>query len=130
MGLTENVTLVGHDWGSALAFDWAFRHQDRLKGFIYMEAIVRPLSWDEWPERSRTLFQGMRSPAGEDIILEKNVFVERILPASVIRDLSEEEMEVYKRPYLVAGESRRPTLAWPRQIPLDGEPADVVEIVR
>ena len=129
MGLTENVTLVGHDWGSALAFDWAFRHQDRLKGLIYMEAIVRPLSWDEWPERSRALFQGMRSPAGEDIILEKNVFVERILPASVMRGLSEKEMEVYKRPYLVAGESRRPTLTWPRQIPLDGEPADVVEIV-
>ena len=103
MGLTENVTLVGHDWGSALAFDWAFRHQDRLKGLIYMEAIVRPLSWDEWPERSRALFQGMRSPAGEDIVLEKNVFVERILPASVMRGLSEEEMEVYKRPYLVAG---------------------------
>ena len=113
MGLTENVTLVGHDWGSALAFDWAFRHQDRLKGLIYMEAIVRPLSWDEWPERSRALFQGMRSPAGEDIILEKNVFVERILPASVMRGLSEKEMEVYKRPYLVAGESRRPTLTWP-----------------
>ena len=129
MDLTENVTLVGHDWGSALAFDWAFRHQDRLKGLIYMEAIVRPLSWDEWPERSRPLFQGIRSPAGEDIILEKNVFVERILPASVMRGLSEEEMKVYKRPYLVAGESRRPTLTWPRQIPLDGEPADVVEIV-
>ena len=129
MGLTENVTLVGHDWGSALAFDWAFRHQDRLKGLIYMEAIVRPLSWGEWPERSRALFQGMRSPAGEDIILDKNVFVERILPASVMRGLSEEEMEVYKRPYLLVGESRRPTLTWPRQIPLDGEPADVVEIV-
>ncbi len=129
MGLTENVTLVGHDWGSALAFNWAFRHQDRLNGVIYMEAIVRPLSWDEWPERSRALFQGMRSPAGEDIILEKNVFVERILPASVMRGLTEEEMEVYKQPYLVAGESRRPTLTWPRQIPLDGEPADVVEIV-
>ena len=129
MGLTENVTLVGHDWGSALAFDWAFRHQDRLKGLIYMEAIVRPLSWDEWPERSRALFQGMRSPAGEDIILEKNVFVERILPASVMRGLSEEEMEVYKRPYLLAGESRRPTLTWPRQIPLNGEPTDVFEIV-
>ena len=128
LGLTRNVTLVGHDWGSALAFHWAFRHPDRLKGIAYMEAIVRPLSWEEWPERSRALFQSMRSPAGEDIILEKNVFVERILPASVMRDLTEEEMEVYRRPYLETGESRRPTLTWPRQIPLDGEPADVVEI--
>ncbi len=129
MDLNQNVTLVGHDWGSALAFDWAFRHQDRLKGIIYMEAIVRPLSWEEWPERSRALFQSMRSPAGEEIVLEKNVFVERILPGSVMRGLTDEEMEVYKRPYLIPGESRRPTLTWPRQIPLDGEPAGVVEIV-
>ena len=129
MELNQNVTLIGHDWGSALAFDWAFRHQDRLKGLIYMEAIVRPLSWEEWPERSRALFQSMRSPAGEEIVLEKNVFVERILPGSVMRGLTDEEMEVYKRPYLVPGESRRPTLTWPRQIPLDGQPASVVEIV-
>ena len=129
MELNQNVTLIGHDWGSALAFDWAFRHQDRLKGLIYMEAIVRPLSWEEWPERSRALFQSMRSPAGEEIVLEKNVFVERILPGSVMRGLTDEEMEVYKRPYLVPGESRRPTLTWPCQIPLDGEPVSVVEIV-
>jgi haloalkane dehalogenase len=94
-----------------------------------MEAIVRPLAWEEWPERSRGLFQSMRSPDGEQIILERNVFVERILPASVMRGLTEPEMEVYRRPYLEPGESRRPTLTWPRQIPLDREPADVVEIV-
>lgn len=129
LGLTENVTLVCHDWGSALAFHWANRHPERVKGIAYMEAIVRPLSWEEWPERSRGLFQSMRSPDGEQIILERNVFVERILPASVIRGLGEDEMEVYRRPYLEAGESRRPTLTWPRQIPLDGEPADVVAIV-
>ena len=129
LGLTGRVTLVCHDWGSALAFHWAFRHQSRVRGIVYMEAIVRPLAWDEWPERSRALFQSMRSPAGEDIILEKNVFVERILPASVMRGLDEGEMEVYRRPYLEPGESRRPTLTWPRQIPLDGEPADVVAIV-
>ena len=128
LGLTGNVTLVGHDWGSALAFHWAFRHQDRLKGVAYMEAIVRPLAWDEWPERSRGLFQSMRSSAGEDIVLDKNVFVERILPASVMRGLGDAEMDIYKRPYLVPGESRRPTLTWPRQIPLDGEPADVTAI--
>ena len=129
LGLAERVTLVGHDWGSALAFHWAYRHQERLKGIVYMEAIVRPLTWEEWPERPRALFQSMRSPDGEDIILEKNVFVERILPASVMRGLSEEEMEVYRRPYREAGESRRPTLTWPREIPIDGEPPDVVEIV-
>ena len=128
--LTENVTLVGHDWGSALAFHWAFRHQDRIKGIAYMEAIVRPLVWDEWPGPSRALFQSMRSPAGEDIILEKNVFVERILPASVIRGLGDDEMAVYRKRYLEAGESRRPTLTWPRQIPVDREPADVVSIVQ
>jgi haloalkane dehalogenase len=127
--LTENVTLVAHDWGSALAFHWAYRHQERVKGIAYMEAIVRPLAWEEWPERSRSLFQSMRSPDGEEIILERNVFVERILPASVMRGLGEPEMEVYRRPYLETGESRRPTLTWPRQIPLDGEPADVVAIV-
>ncbi len=130
LGLTQNVTLVGHDWGSALAFHWAFRHQDRIKGIAYMEAIVRPLAWEEWPGPSRQLFQSMRSPAGEEIILEKNVFVERILPASVMRGLTDQEMEVYRRRYLQEGESRRPTLTWPRQIPLDGEPADVVAIVQ
>ena len=130
LGLTENVTLVAHDWGSALAFHWAFRHQDRIKGIAYMEAIVRPLTWEEWPGPSRALFQSMRSPAGEEIILEKNVFVERILPASVMRGLGDEEMAVYRKRYLAEGESRRPTLTWPRQIPLDGEPADVVAIVQ
>ena len=129
LGLTENVTLVAHDWGSALAFHWAHRHQARVKGVVYMEAIVRPLAWEEWPERSRGFFQSMRSPDGDQIILERNMFVERILPASVIRGLTEPEMEIYRRPYLEPGESRRPTLTWPRQIPLDGEPADVVEIV-
>ncbi len=95
-----------------------------------MEAIVRPVTWDEWPEQSRKLFQALRSEAGEEIILEKNVFVEKILPASVQRDLTEEEMTEYRQPYLEPGESRRPTLAWPREIPIDGDPADVDSIVR
>ena len=129
LGLTENVTLVAHDWGSALAFHWAFRNQDRIKGIVYMEAIVRPLAWEEWPGPSRGLFQSMRTPAGEEIILEKNVFVERILPASVMRGLTDEEMAVYRKRYTEEGESRRPTLTWPREIPVDGEPADVVGIV-
>ncbi|MFQ5898725.1 MAG: haloalkane dehalogenase [Candidatus Methylomirabilia bacterium] len=129
LGLTANVTLVGHDWGSALAFYWAYRHPDRVRGLVYMEALVRPLRWEEWPESARQLFQALRSPAGEEIILRKNVFVECILPGSVLRRLTEEEMAVYRRPYLEPGESRRPTLTWPREIPLDGEPADVVAIV-
>jgi len=129
LGLTASVTLVGHDWGSALAFYWAHRHPERVKGIAYMEAIVQPVTWKEWPEAAKAIFQAMRSPAGEEIILEKNVFVERILPGSVLRALSDEEMAVYRRPYLEPGESRRPTLTWPREIPVEGEPADVVEIV-
>ncbi len=129
LGVTENVTFVIHDWGSALGFDWANRHRDRVKGIAYMEAIVRPLSWDQWPDAATKLFEGFRSPAGEDMVLEKNVFVENVLPGSVIRELSAEEMEVYRRPFREKGEDRRPTLTWPRQIPLGGEPADVVKLV-
>ena len=130
LGLTERVVLVGHDWGSALGFDWACRHPERVKGVAYMEGIVRPMRWDEWPEQAHNIFQAMRSPAGEEIVLQKNVFVERVLPASIMRTLSDEEFAVYRRPYLEPGESRRPTLTWPRQIPLDGEPADVVELTQ
>jgi haloalkane dehalogenase len=129
LGVVRNATLVVHDWGSALGFHWARRHPDRVRALVYMEAIVRPLRWSEWPEAARKIFQAMRSPAGEEMVLAKNVFVERILPASVLRGLTEAEMAVYRRPYLEPGESRRPTLTWPRQIPIDGEPADVVAIV-
>jgi haloalkane dehalogenase len=125
----ERVTLVVHDWGSALGFHWARRHPERVRGLVYMEALVRPVTWDEWPEVARKVFQAMRSSGGEEMVLVKNVFVERILPASVLRGLTEAEMAVYRRPYLEPGESRRPTLTWPRQIPIDGEPADVVAIV-
>jgi len=129
LGVTDNVTFVIHDWGSALGFDWAHQHQDRVRGVAYMEGIVRPMSWQEWPTAIRPLFEGFRSEAGESMVLEKNVFVERVLPGSVLRSLSAEEMAVYRRPFSAEGESRRPTLTWPRQIPLDGEPADVHEIV-
>ena len=122
------VTFVVHDWGSALGFHWARRHPERVSGLVYMEALVRPVTWAEWPEAARKIFQALRSPAGEEMVLQKNVFVERILPASVLRGLGETEMAVYRRPYLEPGESRRPTLTWPRQIPIDGEPADVVAI--
>ncbi len=129
LGVTENVTLVVHDWGSALGFDWANRHRGATTGIVYMEAILMPLTWEQWPEAARGVFQGFRSPAGEAMVLENNVFVERVLPGSVLRGLDEKEMEVYRRPFREPGESRRPTLTWPRQIPLEGEPAEVVEIV-
>ena len=129
LSLNRNVTLVIHDWGSALGFHWAKRYPERVKGIVYMEAIVRPVSWEEWPDAARQVFQGFRSPAGEDMVLEKNVFVERVLPGSVLRQLTDKEMEVYRRPFLETGESRRPTLTWPRDIPIDGEPADVVQLV-
>lgn len=129
VGATQNVVLVGHDWGGALAFDWANRHRQAVRGLVYMETIVCPVSWDDWPEPARRIFAAMRSPAGEEIVLDKNVFVERILPASVLDPLSEEVMNEYRRPYTESGEGRRPTLTWPRQIPIDGEPADVAEIV-
>jgi haloalkane dehalogenase len=122
------ITLVVHDWGSALGFHWAQRNPERVRGIAYMEALVRPMAWDEWPEPIRALFQALRSEAGDEMILEKNFFVERILPGSILRKLSEAEMAEYRRPFLNPGEDRRPTLTWPRQIPLGGEPADVAEI--
>ena len=129
LGVTDNVTLVIHDWGSALGFEWAMRNPAKVKGIAYMEGIVRSMTWDEWPESIQPLFQGLRSDGGESMVLEKNVFVERVLPGSVLRGLSEEEMAVYRRPFENAGEDRRPTLTWPRQIPLAGEPEDVCAVV-
>jgi haloalkane dehalogenase len=130
LGLARDVTLVVHDWGSALGFHWARRHPERVAGLVYMEAIVRPLTWAEWPENARAIFQAMRSPAGEGIVLEKNAFVERILPASILRTLGDDEMAAYRRPFREPGESRRPVLTWPREIPIEGEPADVVALVQ
>jgi len=126
----QRVTLVVHDWGSALGFHWARRHPDRIKALVYMEAIVRPVTWAEWPDAARKIFQALRSPGGEEMILAKNVFVERILPASVLRGLTAEEMEHYREPFREPGEGRRPTLTWPREIPVEGEPADVTGLVQ
>ena len=122
------VALVLHDWGGPLGFRWA-RLTGRVRALAYMETILRPMRWDEWPAMIRGIFQGMRSAAGEEMVLEKNVFVERILPGSILRKLGEDEMAEYRRPFERPGEDRRPTLTWPRQIPLDGEPADAVETV-
>ncbi|GHO93132.1 haloalkane dehalogenase [Reticulibacter mediterranei] len=129
LGARERVTLVVHDWGSALGFDWAYRHQDAVRGIAYMEAITKPRSWREIPSPFSDFLQAVRSPAGEQMVLEQNIFIERILPGGMMRRLSEEEMARYRRPFVEAGEARRPMLSWPRQIPLDGEPADLVETI-
>jgi haloalkane dehalogenase len=129
LGVEDRVTLVLHDWGGALGFDWASRHRERVRAIAYMETIVTPLRWEDWPEAARGIFQAMRSPAGEELVLHKNVFVERILPASVLDPLDDEVMAEYRRPFLEAGERRRPMLTWPREIPVEGEPADVHDVV-
>ena len=129
LDVAENAVFVIHDWGSALGFDWCRRHEEAVQGIAYMEAIVKPLTWAEWPEAAVRIFQGFRSDAGEEMILKKNLFVETVLPGSILRDLTDDEMAEYRRPFANEGEDRRPTLTWPRQIPIEGEPADVVEIV-
>jgi haloalkane dehalogenase len=129
MGLGDKVIIVLHDWGSAMGFDWANRNRERVQGIVYMEAIVTPLTWADWPENARRVFQGFRSESGEQMILEKNMFVERVLPNSVMRTLSDEEMAAYRKPFATPGEDRRPTLTWPRMIPIEGEPANVVQVV-
>lgn len=129
IGPADSIALVVHDWGSALGFDWANRHRERVRAIAYMEAIVRPIAdWDEWSAAATPVFQGFRSDKGEAMILDRNLFVERVLPGSVLRKLTEAEMTEYRRPFL-AREDRWPTLTWPRQIPIAGEPADVVAIV-
>ena len=124
-----SVVLVLHDWGSALGFDWAKQHAERVAGLVYMEGFVRSLVWDEWPQEIRSLFQALRSETGEKLILEKNVFLENILPGSILRQLTEAEMNAYRQPFLAPGEDRRPMLSWPRALPLDGEPAEVVDLI-
>ena len=129
LDLGDRITLVIHDWGSALGFDWAMRHPERVLGIAYMEAIVTPMSWADWPEGARDFFQRLRTNAGDELILEQNRFIERVLPRSVIRDLTDEEMEAYRAPFAHPGEDRRPTLTWPRQIPIEGKPTDTHQIV-
>jgi haloalkane dehalogenase len=130
LDVREQVTFVIHDWGSALGFDWANRHREAVKGIAYMEAIVRPQGWDHWDVMNmRPFLQALRSEKGEAMVLQDNFFIEKILPGAVLRTLSAEEMAEYRRPFAEPGEGRRPTLTWPRQIPIEGEPADVTAIV-
>ncbi|MCW2655389.1 MAG: dhaA [Mycobacterium sp.] len=129
LDLGDNVTLVLHDWGSVLGFDWANQHRDRVQGIAFMEAIVTPISWSDFPNDVRGLFQSFRSPQGEPMALEQNIFVEGVLPGAIQRELSDEEMNHYRQPFVNPGEDRRPTLSWPRNIPIDGQPADVVSVV-
>jgi haloalkane dehalogenase len=127
MGIEKNVIIVVHDWGSALGFSWAHRYLERVKAIVYMEAIVRPFrSWDEWPDATRAFFQAQRTTAGEDLILQKNLFIEYLLP---LRNMSQEAMEVYRRHYRNPGPTRQPMLAWTRDLPIAGDPEDVVRIV-
>ncbi len=130
LDLGDGIVLVLHDWGSALGFQWAMDHPERVAGIVYMEAIVGPMTWSEWPEGGRRMFQGFRSEAGESLILDRNLFIDRVLPGSILRALSDDEMAHYRAPYPDPGEARRPMLAWPRLLPVDGEPADFVERAR
>ena len=126
--INQNVTLVIHDWGSALGFQWAQENKEKVKGICYMEGIVTPLTWDDWNQDGRGIFQGFRSDTGEEMILKKNLFIEAVLPASIIRNLNDEEMNEYRRPFQEAI-ARRPTLDWPRHIPINDEPPEMVKIV-
>jgi haloalkane dehalogenase len=129
LDLGDRLVLVLHDWGSALGFDWSHRHRDRVQGIAHMEAIVTPMTPADFPEGGGGAFQGLRSSEGERMVLEQNIFVEAMLPGAIQRKLSPEEMDHYRKPFRNPGEDRRPTLSWPRNLPIDGEPADVVAIV-
>lgn len=124
----QNVTLVIHDWGSAIGFMWAMRHPEAIKGIAYMEGIVKPVPWADWPEAATGIFKGFRSDKGEELILDRNMFIEAVLPSSILRKLSDTEMDAYRAPHQTA-EDRQPLLNWPRQIPIEGEPAHIAELV-
>jgi len=130
LNVTKDIVLVGHDWGGALAMDWARRHPGAMRGIVYFETIVRSRSWDEMDQSARSLFERLRSPEGEELVLKDNVFIEKLFPARILRSLSEAEMAVYRRPYLRPGEDRRPTLQFPREIPVDGAPEHTAQIVK
>jgi haloalkane dehalogenase len=129
LAIDRDVTFVVHDWGSQLGFTWAYHHPDAVRGIAYVQALVGNFSWDQWPPEVQALFRRFRSPEGEELVLQQNFFVERILPAMVMRKLTESEMDEYRRPFRNPGEDRRPTLTWPRELPIEGDPADVLAII-
>ena len=129
LGIQRDVTFVIHDWGSALGFDWSRRHPGAVAAVCHMEGVVQRLTWEEWPAAATDIFHVFRSPAGEEAVLVNNVFIEGVLPSAILRKLTNEEMDAYRAPFVNPGEDRRPTLTWPRQIPLANEPIDVCEIV-
>lgn len=129
LSLGNRIVFVLHDWGGALGLEWARRHPERVRGIAYMEAIVQPFKTDMSHGQAADVFRAIRSPAGEQMMLQDNMFIERRLPAAIQRTLSDEEMAAYRKPFLNAGEDRRPTLSWPRQIPISGDPADVAAVV-
>ena len=130
VGATEDIALVIHDWGSVLGFHWAAEHMSAVRGICFMESIVKPVEWEDWPEASVRIFQGFRSEAGESMVIERNMFVERVLRGSLLKPIDSDDMAVYLEPFKEANEDRRPTLSWPRQIPIAGEPQNVVDIVQ
>ena len=127
--LNEDVTIMVHDWGAQLGFTWANDHREAIKGIAHMQGVIGNFAWDQWPPPVQVLFKRFRSPEGEELVLGQNYFAEKILPAMTIRDLTEEEMDEYRRPYRRPGEDRRPTLTWPREIPVEGYPQDVLEVI-
>jgi len=127
--LGDRVVLVLHDWGAALGFEWARRHPSRVQGIVHMEAIAAPMRWSDLPEPAHAFFRALRSPEGERLVLQDNAFIEIRLPGAVMRRLTDEETATYRKPFANTGEGRRPTLSWPRSLPLDGEPADVAAVV-
>ncbi len=126
LAISNNVSLILHDWGSALGFDWASKNPEKVRSIIYMEPVI-PVSWDDWPQNAVKIFKGFRSESGEEMVLNKNLFIEAVLPNSILRDLDDDEMNEYRRPFLNNGEDRRPTLSWPRQLPIDSEPKEILK---
>ena len=129
LDLGDRVVLVLDDWGAALGFDWANQHRGRVQGIVHMEAVAVPMGWSDIPEPAHPLFRALRSPAGERMVLQDNIFIEHRLPAAVMRQFADEELDHYRQPFRNAGEDRRPTLSWPRNLPIDGEPAEVVKVM-
>jgi haloalkane dehalogenase len=129
LGLTKRMTLVVHDWGSALGFDWAKRNPNAVKGIVHMEAIVATMNWEDIPARAQSRFRRVRSDEGEELVLQQNIFIEQSIVKGTMRSYADAEIAEYRRPFLQPGEGRRPMLTWPRQLPIGGEPSDVVDIV-